>query len=74
MKFKSANLVSTLVKGKRLKCLGSVDWRYYWKQRRLHQKGIVGFTRFVNRCVAHWHFWKFTKEGTSGRLRTFNSG
>jgi radical SAM superfamily enzyme YgiQ (UPF0313 family) len=68
------NLFWALVKAKRLKTVGTVYWRLFMQQRRLYQKGIVGFTQFVNRCVAHWHFWKFTEEGITGRLRMFNSG
>jgi len=68
------NLFWTLVKEKRIRTLGNVYWHFFWQQRRLHQKGIVGFAQFVNRCVAHWHFWKFTDEGTHGQLRMFNSG
>ena len=68
------NLFRTLVKYKSLKTVGTVYWRYFWEHRRRYQKGITGYTQFVNRCVAHWHFWKFTEEGTNGRLRMFNSG
>jgi len=28
----------------------------------------------MNRCVTHWHFYRFTREAISGRLRTYNSG
>jgi len=34
----------------------------------------LGFAQFMNRCVTHWHFYKFTREGTAGKLRLFNSG
>lgn len=68
------NLFWALVKDKRLKTVGGVYWRFFWQHRRLYQKGITGFAQFVNRCVAHWHFWKFTEEGTAGKLRMFNSG
>jgi radical SAM superfamily enzyme YgiQ (UPF0313 family) len=68
------NLFWTLLKEKRLKSMGTAYWRLFRQHRRLYQKGIVGFTQFVNRCVAHWHFWKFTDEGTTGKLRMFNSG
>jgi hypothetical protein len=37
------------------------------------QRGIVGFAQFMNRCVTHWHFYKFTREATSGRLRAYNT-
>ena len=68
------NLFRSLLKEKRLKALGRVYWNFFWMQRRLYQKGVTGFAQFVNRCVAHWHYWKFTEEGTSGKLRVFNSG
>ena len=68
------NLFWTLFKDNRLRTVGTVYWRYFWEHRRLYQKGITGYVQFVNRCVAHWHFWKFTEEGTNGRLRLFNSG
>ncbi|GAB6043702.1 B12-binding domain-containing radical SAM protein [Endothiovibrio diazotrophicus] len=68
------NLFWTLVRERQLRNLGTVYWRYFWRQRRLYQKGVFGFAQFVNRCVTHWHFWKFTEEGTNGRLRMFNSG
>jgi hypothetical protein len=37
-------------------------------------RGNLGFAQFLNRCVTHWHFYKFTREATSGKLRTYNSG
>jgi len=36
-------------------------------------EGIVGFAQFMNRCVTHWHFYKFTRELTAGRLRAYNT-
>jgi len=68
------NLFWTLFREKRLGTVGQVYWRCFRHQRRLYQKGIVGFTQFVNRCVAHWHFYKFTCEATAGKLRLYNSG
>jgi hypothetical protein len=57
-----------------LKEVGLVYCRYFLEHSRRYQRGIVGFTQFVNRCVTHWHFYKFTREGTNGKLRLFNSG
>jgi radical SAM superfamily enzyme YgiQ (UPF0313 family) len=34
---------------------------------RKHGRGIIGFAQYMNRCVTHWHFYKFTREATSGR-------
>ena len=50
------------------------SFRYFFKQMRRYQRGIFGFAQFMNRCVTHWHFYKFTREGTAGKLRLFNSG
>jgi hypothetical protein len=36
--------------------------------------GIIGFAQFMNRCVTHWHFYKFTREASAGKLRIYNSG
>jgi hypothetical protein len=68
------NLFWTLFKDGSLIKLGKVYGRYFVEHRRHYQKGIVGFAQFVNRCVTHWHFWKFTQEGTAGKIRLFNSG
>ena len=68
------NLFWTLLRDGSLKNVGAVYWRNYIEQRRRYQRGVLGFAQFVNRCVTHWHFYKFTREGTSGRLRLFNSG
>jgi len=68
------NLFWTLVREKRLRSVGQVYWRFFRQQRRLYQKGVLGFTQFANRCVAHWHFYRFTCEATAGKLRMFNSG
>ena len=59
----------TLLKDGSLKKVGSVCWRNYVEQRRSYQRGVFGFAQFMNRCVTHWHFYKFTREWTSGRLR-----
>ena len=40
----------------------------------LYRRDIVGFAQFMNRCATHWHFYRFTRDVTSGRLRTYNSG
>jgi radical SAM superfamily enzyme YgiQ (UPF0313 family) len=68
------NLFCALLKDGSLKQVGGVYLRYFFKQTRRYQRGIFGFAQFMNRCVTHWHFYKFTREGTAGRLRLFNSG
>jgi radical SAM superfamily enzyme YgiQ (UPF0313 family) len=64
----------TLFRDGSLKKVGRVYCRNYVEQKRRYQRGVFGFAQFINRCVAHWHFYKFTREGTTGRLRLFNSG
>jgi radical SAM superfamily enzyme YgiQ (UPF0313 family) len=57
--------------------LTSVGWiylKYFFTRNVKYRRDIVGFAQFMNRCVTHWHFYKFTREATSGRLRTYSSG
>jgi len=63
-----------LFKGGCLKKVGLVYIRYFFRHSFRYRGGIFGFAQFMNRCVTHWHFWKFTQEGTTGKLRLFNSG
>jgi len=50
------------------------DLKCFLTQNALYRRDIIGFAQFLNRCVNHWHFYKFTREATAGRLRTYNSG
>jgi radical SAM superfamily enzyme YgiQ (UPF0313 family) len=63
-----------LLKDGSLREVGGVYLRYFFRQMRRYQRGVFGFAQFMNRCVTHWHFYKFTREGTAGKLRLFNSG
>lgn len=53
--------------------VGSVYARFLFSKRVISQRGIIGFAQFMNRCVTHWHFYKFTREATAGRLRAYNT-
>lgn len=53
--------------------VGAVYARFFFGQRVVSQRGIIGFAQFMNRCVTHWHFYKFTREATAGRLRAYNT-
>lgn len=53
--------------------LGSVYARYFFMRNLKHRRDIVGLAQFLNRCVTHWHFYKFTRELTAGRLRAYNT-
>ena len=52
--------------------IGRVYLRYFGKSRR-YRSDTIAFAQFMNRCVTHWHFYKFTREASSGRLRLWNS-
>jgi hypothetical protein len=57
--------------------LTSVGWvylRYFFTRNIKYRRDIVGFAQFMNRCVTHWHFYRFTREAVSGRLATYSSG
>ena len=56
-----------------LRKVGSVYARFFFTQKDVSQRGIIGFAQFMNRCVTHWHFYKFTREATAGRLRAYNT-
>ncbi len=53
--------------------VGSVYVKYFFTQNVRHRRDIIGFAQFVNRCVTHWHFYKFTRELSAGRLRAYNT-
>lgn len=53
--------------------VGKVYARYFFTRSLRHRRDIVGFAQFMNRCVTHWHFYKFTREMTAGRLRAYNT-
>jgi radical SAM superfamily enzyme YgiQ (UPF0313 family) len=67
-------LVRALARDGSLGGVGRAYWRYFWRQNRKHRPGVIGFSQFMNRCVTHWHFYRFTRETRAGRLRTYNSG
>jgi hypothetical protein len=68
------NLLKTLVRDGSLRKIGAVYARYFFRSSLKHRRDVVGFAQFMNRCVTHWHFYRFTREASSGRLRLFNSG
>jgi len=66
-------MVKTLIRDGSLFSVGSVYARHFVKNRVVGRRGIVGFAQFMSRCVTHWHFYKFTREATAGRLRAYNT-
>ena len=57
-----------------LTSVGKVYLKYFFTRNIRYRRDIIGFAQYMNRCVTHWHFYKFTREVTAGRLRTYNSG
>ncbi len=56
--------------------LFSVGWtyvKYFFTRNLRYRRDVIGFAQFMNRCVTHWHFFKFTREAIAGRLRTYNT-
>jgi radical SAM superfamily enzyme YgiQ (UPF0313 family) len=70
----SWNLFWTLIKHRSFKRVGLPYMRYLVTHALYYQRSIAGVVQFINRCVTHWHFYRFTCEGTAGKLRLFNSG
>jgi len=68
------SLFRALLRDGSLFSLGSIYVKNYFSRNRKHGRGIIAFAQYMNRCVTHWHFYKFTREATAGRLRTYNSG
>lgn len=54
--------------------IGAVYLKNFFQGSLRVRADIIGFAQFMNRCVTHWHFYKFTSEATAGKLRLFNSG
>ncbi len=67
------SLFMALLRDGSLFTVGWVYLKYFFTQNLRHRRDIVGFAQFVNRCVTHWHFYKFTRELTAGRVRAYNT-
>ena len=65
-------LVNELVRDGSLGSIGKVYLRYFGKSRK-YRRDTIAFAQFMNRCVTHWHFYKFTREASAGNLRLWNS-
>jgi len=68
------SLFWALLRDGSLTSVGKIYLKYFFARNIKYRRDIIGFAQFMNRCVTHWHFYKFTREVTSGRLRTYNSG
>ena len=67
------SLFCTLLRDGSVFSVGRVYARYLFSRKILGRRGVVGFAQFMSRCVTHWHFYKFTREATAGRLRAYNT-
>ena len=63
-----------LLKDRSLFSVGRVYVKYFFTRNMKYGRGVVGFAQFMNRCVTHWHFYKFTRKATAGKLRAYNTG
>jgi radical SAM superfamily enzyme YgiQ (UPF0313 family) len=53
--------------------VGTVYLKYFFLRNIRHRPDVIGFAQFMNRCVTHWHFYRFTREMIAGKLRTYNT-
>ncbi len=53
--------------------VGRVYLRYFFQVNLKYRRDVVGFAQFMNRCVTHWHFYKFTRLSIEGKLRLFST-
>jgi hypothetical protein len=68
------SLVLALFRDRSLMTVGAVYLKNFFQGSLRVRADIIGFAQFMNRCVTHWHFYRFTCKGTAGKLRLFNSG
>jgi radical SAM superfamily enzyme YgiQ (UPF0313 family) len=68
------SLTGTLVRDGSLRKVGGTYAKYFVKSNLKYRRDIIGVAQFMNRCVTHWHFYKFTRLAVAGQLRTYNSG
>jgi radical SAM superfamily enzyme YgiQ (UPF0313 family) len=68
------SVVKTLVQDGSTRRVGGAYLKYFFTRSLRYRKDVIGFAQFMNRCVTHWHFYKFTRLAKAGQLRLFNSG
>ncbi len=67
------SLFRALLRDGSLLSVGMIYASYFFTRNLRHRRDIVGFAQFMSRCATHWHFYKFTREMTAGRLRAYNT-
>jgi radical SAM superfamily enzyme YgiQ (UPF0313 family) len=68
------NLFWELVKDRSLFSIGKTYTKYFFKKNLKYRRDVIGLAQFMNRCVTHWHFYRFTRDAREGKLSTYNSG
>jgi len=66
-------LSRALVRERAVWSVGRVYLRYFFRVNLKYRRDVVGFAQFMNRCVTHWHFYKFTRLAIEGKLRLFGT-
>jgi radical SAM superfamily enzyme YgiQ (UPF0313 family) len=64
----------TLLRDGSLTTVGAVYTRFFFRTNLRYRKDAIGFAQNMNRCVTHWHFYRFTREAMAGKLRQFSNG
>ena len=67
------SLFWTLMRDGSLFSVGRIYLNYFFMRRANRRRNIIGFAQFMNRCVTHWHFYKFTRKLAAGKLRAYNT-
>jgi radical SAM superfamily enzyme YgiQ (UPF0313 family) len=65
-------LFRTLLRDGSLRSVGGIYLRRFFTDNLRYRRDVIGFAQFMNRCVTHWHFYKFTREAKQGRLKLTN--
>src|SRR5262249_26782891 len=55
----------TLLKDHSLGKIGKVYLRYFFRVNSRYRRDVIGFAQFMNRCVTHWHFYRFTRDAVA---------
>jgi radical SAM superfamily enzyme YgiQ (UPF0313 family) len=66
------NLMRELIREKSVLSVGRVYAKYFFTTNLKYRRDAIGLAQFMNRCVTHWHFYKYTREAVNGRLRLWN--
>ena len=67
------SLFWTLLKDGSLTTIGRTYLRYFLRVNLKYRRDAIGLAQFANRCVTHWHFYRFTREASAGPLHFSNN-